>query len=149
MLNAVHELARWTLDAGVVETYTDSNTRERRPYECDGLIASTGRNLIQNDAMWARTPACLTPPCSLVMDPCSPPPHPHPPHPRPCCAILVVEVGAHCALPMFPTRVRPFVFSLPPLFLSPTSRLPYQRPDAAPRCRSVGVSVVYVSTNVM
>ena len=30
-LNTVHELARWTLDGGVVDTYTDSNTRERRP----------------------------------------------------------------------------------------------------------------------
>ena len=42
-LNAVHELARWTLDGGVVDTATDSNTRERRPYECDGLIAVTGQ----------------------------------------------------------------------------------------------------------
>eukprot|EP00040_Diaphanoeca_grandis_P032975 m.200886 g.200886 ORF g.200886 m.200886 type:complete len:930 (-) comp32780_c0_seq3:56-2845(-) len=53
-LNAVHELARWTLDGGVVDTYTDSNTRERRPYECDGMIAASGRALIQNDAMWGR-----------------------------------------------------------------------------------------------
>eukprot|EP00039_Didymoeca_costata_P011354 m.159020 g.159020 ORF g.159020 m.159020 type:complete len:742 (+) comp15145_c0_seq4:511-2736(+) len=54
MLNAVHELARWTLDGGVLDTYTDSNTRERRPYECDGLIAAAGRGLIQNDYMWGR-----------------------------------------------------------------------------------------------
>ena len=54
MLNAVHELARWTLDGGVVDTYTDSNTRERRPYECDGMIAAAGRILLQSDAMWAR-----------------------------------------------------------------------------------------------
>ena len=53
-LNRVWELARWTLDGGVVDTYTDSNTRERRPYECDGLIAATGRGLIQNDPMWGR-----------------------------------------------------------------------------------------------
>jgi hypothetical protein len=43
VLNAVHELARWTLEGGVVDTYTDSNTRERRPYECDGMIAAAGR----------------------------------------------------------------------------------------------------------
>ena len=54
MLNQVHELARWTLDGGVVDTYTDSNTRERRPYECDGMIAASNRLLLQADAMWAR-----------------------------------------------------------------------------------------------
>jgi len=53
-LDAVYELARWTLDGGVVDTYTDSNSRERRPYECDGLVAATNRALVQNDAMWAR-----------------------------------------------------------------------------------------------
>jgi hypothetical protein len=53
-LNAVHELARWTLDGGVVDTYTDSNSRERRPYECDGLIAAANRLLLQGDAMWGR-----------------------------------------------------------------------------------------------
>ena len=53
-LNAVYELSRWTLDGGVIDTYTDSNTRERRPYECDGLIASANRQLLQSDAMWAR-----------------------------------------------------------------------------------------------
>jgi hypothetical protein len=31
MLNQVHEQARWTLEAGVVDTLTDSNARERRP----------------------------------------------------------------------------------------------------------------------
>merc|ERR1719174_805854 len=53
-LNAVHELARWTLDGGILDTYTDSNSRERRPYECDGLIAAANRQLLQSDAMWAR-----------------------------------------------------------------------------------------------
>ena len=53
-LNRVWELARWTLDGGVVDTYTDSNTRERRPYECDGLVAATARGLLQNDPMWGR-----------------------------------------------------------------------------------------------
>ena len=55
MLNRVFELARYTLQAGVVDTYTDSNTRERRPYESDGLIAAANRHLLQrNTAMWAR-----------------------------------------------------------------------------------------------
>ena len=54
MLNQVYELARYTLDGGIVDTYTDSNTRERRPYECDGLVAATSRLLIQSDAMWGR-----------------------------------------------------------------------------------------------
>ena len=53
-LNAVHELARWTLEGGVVDTYTDSNSRERRPYECDGLVASANRLALQSDAMWGR-----------------------------------------------------------------------------------------------
>ena len=35
-------------------TYTDSNTRERRPYEADGIIASTGRLLLQRDFLWGR-----------------------------------------------------------------------------------------------
>lgn len=53
-LDAVHELARWTLDGGVLDTYTDSNSRERRPYECDGLVASANRLALQGDAMWGR-----------------------------------------------------------------------------------------------
>ena len=53
-LGRVWELARWTLDGGVVDTYTDSNTRERRPYECDGLVAASNRQLIQGDPLWAR-----------------------------------------------------------------------------------------------
>ena len=54
MLNQVHELARWTLEAGVVDTLTDSNARERRPYECDGLIGGSNRALIQSDQMLNR-----------------------------------------------------------------------------------------------
>ena len=53
-LNAVFELCRYTLQAGVLETYTDSNTRERRPYEADGLIAATSRAWLQSDPLWAR-----------------------------------------------------------------------------------------------
>ena len=54
MLNKVHELARWTLEAGVVDTLTDSNARERRPYECDGFIGGSNRALIQGDQMLNR-----------------------------------------------------------------------------------------------
>ena len=53
-LDAVWELSRWTLRAGLLDTYTDSNTRERRPYECDGLIAAAGRLLVQGDVAWVR-----------------------------------------------------------------------------------------------
>ena len=53
-LNAVWELCRYTLEAASLDTYTDSNTRERRPYEADGIIAATGRLMIQRDFMWPR-----------------------------------------------------------------------------------------------
>ena len=33
MLNRVWDLAAYTLQAAVTDTYADSNTRERRPYE--------------------------------------------------------------------------------------------------------------------
>lgn len=54
-LNRVWELCRYTLQAAVLDTYTDSNTRERRPYEADGLIAAGARLYLQKSAvMWAR-----------------------------------------------------------------------------------------------
>eukprot|EP00035_Acanthoeca_spectabilis_P025007 m.456410 g.456410 ORF g.456410 m.456410 type:complete len:1036 (-) comp21050_c0_seq1:25-3132(-) len=53
-LNAVFELCRYTLEAASLDTYTDSNTRERTPYEADGIIAASGRLLIQRDYMWPR-----------------------------------------------------------------------------------------------
>ena len=53
-LNAVFELARYTLEAASLDTFTDSNTRERDPYEADGIIAATSRLLIQRDVLWAR-----------------------------------------------------------------------------------------------
>jgi hypothetical protein len=53
-LNAVWELCRYTLEAASLDTYTDSNTRERRPYEADGIIAATGRLLTQRDVLWPR-----------------------------------------------------------------------------------------------
>lgn len=53
-LNAVWELSRYTLEASSLDTYTDSNTRERRPYEADGIIAATSRLLLQRDYLWNR-----------------------------------------------------------------------------------------------
>jgi hypothetical protein len=46
-LNAVWELSRYTLEAASMDTYTDSNTRERRPYEADGIIAASARLMVQ------------------------------------------------------------------------------------------------------
>ena len=37
-----------------MDTLTDSNTRERRPYECDGLVAGANRALLQADPLLAR-----------------------------------------------------------------------------------------------
>ena len=53
-LNAVWQQSRYTQQAGLLDTYTDSNTRERRVYECDGLIAASGRLLVQGDVAWVR-----------------------------------------------------------------------------------------------
>merc|ERR1711972_293694 len=53
-LNGVWELMRYTLEGGSLDTYTDSNTRERRPYEADGLIASSSRLMLQREYMWVR-----------------------------------------------------------------------------------------------
>ena len=54
MLMAVWELNRYTVQAGILDTYTDSNTRERRPYEADGLVEATAHLWLQRDVMWAR-----------------------------------------------------------------------------------------------
>ena len=53
-LNAVWHLARYTVNAASLTTYSDSNTRERRPYEADGVIAASARLLVQRDVLWAR-----------------------------------------------------------------------------------------------
>ena len=53
-LNAVYELCRYTLLSAALDTYTDSNTRERTPYEADGMIAATGRIMLQRDFLWPR-----------------------------------------------------------------------------------------------
>ena len=53
-LDAVYDLCRYTLYGVSLDTYTDSNTRERRVYEADGLIAETSRLLVQRDVLFAR-----------------------------------------------------------------------------------------------
>jgi len=53
-LDAVWELACYTVEAASLSTYSDSNTRERRPYEADGIIAASARLLVQRDYLWAR-----------------------------------------------------------------------------------------------
>lgn len=53
-LNAVWTQSRYTIEAGLLDTYTDSNTRERRPYEADGLITASSRLLLQGDVSWVR-----------------------------------------------------------------------------------------------
>ena len=40
VLNAVYSLCRYTLKATSLDTFTDSNTRERLPYELDGKEAA-------------------------------------------------------------------------------------------------------------
>jgi hypothetical protein len=54
ILNEVWELNRYTVQAGLLDTFTDSNTRERKPYEADGLVAGTSRVWLQRDLMWLR-----------------------------------------------------------------------------------------------
>jgi hypothetical protein len=41
--------------AASLDSYSDSNTRERRPYEADGIIAATARLLVQRDVSPRRT----------------------------------------------------------------------------------------------
>ena len=54
ILNAVYNLCRYTLYSASLDTYTDSNTRERTPYEADGLIAMSGRLVVQREYLYAR-----------------------------------------------------------------------------------------------
>lgn len=53
-LMKVWALNKYTVKAGLLDTFTDSNTRERKPYEADGLVASTSRLWLQRDPMWSR-----------------------------------------------------------------------------------------------
>lgn len=53
-LDAVWDLCRYTLDAASLDSYTDSNTRERTVYEADGIIAASNRLMVQRDLLWGR-----------------------------------------------------------------------------------------------
>ena len=53
-LDAVYDLCRYTVFSAALDTYTDSNTRERTPYEADGMIAASGRILVQRDWLFPR-----------------------------------------------------------------------------------------------
>ena len=53
-LDAVYDLCRYTVFSAALDTYTDSNTRERTPYEADGIIAASGRILVQRDYLFPR-----------------------------------------------------------------------------------------------
>ena len=53
-LNAVWRLARDTLQATSLDTATDSNTRERLPYEADGYITGLSRLALQAEFAWPR-----------------------------------------------------------------------------------------------
>jgi alpha-L-rhamnosidase len=54
VLHSVYELCQYTLKATSLDTYTDSNTRERLPYELDGFIAAKSRLLLQREFAWPR-----------------------------------------------------------------------------------------------
>ena len=53
-LNSVYQQSRYTTRAGLLDTFTDSNTRERRPYEADGLVAASSHLLLQRDVLFSR-----------------------------------------------------------------------------------------------
>lgn len=53
-LSDVFTLCSDTLKITSLDTYTDSNTRERLPYELDGYIAAKSRYLLQRDLAWPR-----------------------------------------------------------------------------------------------
>jgi hypothetical protein len=54
MLNQVWWLSRNTMKVTSLDTTTDSNTRERRPYEADGYITGSAWSVYQREYMWNR-----------------------------------------------------------------------------------------------
>jgi hypothetical protein len=54
MLNRVYTLCRDTLRITSLDTTTDSNTRERLPYEADGAITGSSRYVFQKEWAWQR-----------------------------------------------------------------------------------------------
>jgi hypothetical protein len=53
-LNAVWNLCNNTLKVTSLDTTTDSNTRERRPYEADGFITGSAWQVLQREFQWNR-----------------------------------------------------------------------------------------------
>ena len=51
MLNAVWALCSNTIKVTSLDTTTDSNTRERLPYEADGLVTGASRSVLQRNAL--------------------------------------------------------------------------------------------------
>jgi NAD-dependent DNA ligase len=54
MLNRVWELCKNTVKVTSLDTTTDSNTREKLPYEADGYITGGTRRAMQRDQTWQR-----------------------------------------------------------------------------------------------
>ena len=52
MLNQVWALCQNTLRVTSLDTFTDSNTRERLPYEADGFITGSSRQALQGEYAW-------------------------------------------------------------------------------------------------
>eukprot|EP00966_Prymnesium_polylepis_P149946 3463833-Prymnesium_polylepis.1 len=58
-LNAVWRLSRDSLRITSLDTATDSNTRERLPYEADGYITGLSRLALQAEYAWPRAPPSI------------------------------------------------------------------------------------------
>lgn len=54
MLNKVWELCKNTVKVTSLDSATDSNTREKLPYEADGFITGGTRHSTQRDSLWQR-----------------------------------------------------------------------------------------------
>ena len=54
MLNKVWTLMKDSLRLTSLDTFTDSNTRERLPYEADGFITARSRWVLQNEYEWPK-----------------------------------------------------------------------------------------------
>ena len=54
MLNQVWDLCKNTVKVTSLDTTTDSNTREKLPYEADGFITGGTRHAMQRDSTWQR-----------------------------------------------------------------------------------------------
>ena len=59
MLNQVYDLVENTHRVTPLDTFTDSNTRERTPYEADGFINARSRWVLQREYNWLRHSAAF------------------------------------------------------------------------------------------